>query len=101
MTLTQRDTQHHTYGEYLTWPDDRREELIDGIAYVKEPPAPLPLHQEVAGEMFHQLRAALEGKLCRVYYAPFDVRLPKANEIDEKIETVVQPDLLIVCDRHR
>jgi len=42
MTLPRRDTQYHTYGEYLTWPDDRREELIDGVAYIKEPPAPTP-----------------------------------------------------------
>jgi hypothetical protein len=40
MALTQRDTQHHTYGDYLTWSDDHREELIDGIAYIREPPAP-------------------------------------------------------------
>ena len=24
MTLPRRDKEHHTYGEYLTWSDDRR-----------------------------------------------------------------------------
>jgi Uma2 family endonuclease len=101
MALTQRDSQHHTYGDYLKWSDDRREELIDGIAYIREPPAPAPAHQELVGELYHQIRGALEGKLCRVYIAPFDVRLPKSNETDEKIDTVVQPDVFIVCDRHK
>jgi Uma2 family endonuclease len=40
-----------------------------------------------------------EGKPCRPYAAPFDVRLPEKNEQDELIETIVQPDLLVVCDR--
>jgi Uma2 family endonuclease len=101
MALTQRDTQHHTYGEYLTWSDDNREELIDGVAYVREPPAPSRPHQELVGELYYEVRGALEGKRCRVYVAPFDVRLPKSDEPDEKIDTVVQPDVLIVCDRHK
>jgi Uma2 family endonuclease len=101
MALTQRDAQRHTYGEYLTWSDDNREELIDGIAYIREPPAPLRPHQELVGELFYQVRAALEGKPCQVYIAPFDVRLPKSDEADEKIDTVVQPDVLIVCDHHK
>jgi Uma2 family endonuclease len=101
MALTQRDTQHHTYGDYLTWSDDHREELIDGIAYIREPPAPSPLHQELVGELYYQVRTALEGKPGRVYIAPFDVRLPKSDETDDQIDTVVQPDVLIVCNRHR
>jgi Uma2 family endonuclease len=101
MALTQRDTQHHTYGEYLTWSDDPREELIDGVAYVREPPAPSPTHQELVGGLYHEIRGALEGKPCRVYIAPLDVRLPKSDEADEKIDTVVQPDVLIVCDRRK
>lgn len=46
----------------------------------------------------HDLRLALEGKPCRVYVAPFDVRLPESEEPDEQIRTVVQPDVLVVCD---
>jgi len=99
MTLPRRDTQYHTYGEYLTWPDDRREELIDGVAYIKEPPAPTRVHQKLLGDLHYQLRAALEGKPYDIYLAPFDVRLPKADEADEDVDTVVQPDVLIVCDR--
>ena len=101
MALAQRDTQHHTYGEYLTWSGNQREELIDGIAYIKEPPAPSPSHQELVVELCYQIRATLEDTPCRVYIAPFDVRLPKSDEADDRIDTVVQPDILIVCDRQR
>lgn len=41
-----KDTQHHHYGDYLTWTDDRRYELIDGIAYAMSP-APDLAHQDV------------------------------------------------------
>lgn len=101
MALPRRDTLHHTYGEYLTWPDGEHAELIDGIAYIREPPAPSRFHQELTGELYHQVRSALEGTSCRAYVAPFDVRLPKAGEADHQIDTVVQPDVLIVCDRRK
>lgn len=98
MALPQRDTAYHTYADYLTWPEDVRYELIDGVAYLMAP-APARVHQEFVGEMFFQVRNALEGKPCRAYIAPFDVRLPKANEADSRVDTVVQPDLLVVCNQ--
>lgn len=98
MAFPRRDALHHTYADYLTWPEGALDELIDGIAYVKEPPAPLRLHQEIVGELHYQVRLAIEGKSCRAYVAPFDVRLPKSGEADDLIDTVVQPDVLIVCD---
>ena len=94
-------TQRCTYGDYLTWPDDRNEDLIDGVCYVREPPSPVPLHQALVRELLYQVRTALEGKPCQVYPAPLDVRLPKSDEADEKVDTVVQPDLFIVCDRSK
>ncbi|HWS13384.1 MAG TPA: Uma2 family endonuclease [Rhodocyclaceae bacterium] len=97
MGLAQRDDEHHTYGDYLTWPEDVRYELIDGVALLMAP-APLLEHQDVAGEVFFQVRRALEGQPCRAFMAPVDVRLPKADEADERIDTVVQPDVLVVCD---
>lgn len=37
-----------------------------------------------------------------VYAAPFDVRLPKAGEVeDSDIKTVIQPDLVVVCKTER
>jgi Uma2 family endonuclease len=98
MTLRQRDTQHHTYGDYVTWSADYGNELINGTAYIREPPAPSRAHQEIVIELSRQVANALQGKRCRAYAAPFDVRLPKADEADDQINTVVQPDVLIVCD---
>jgi Uma2 family endonuclease len=97
MGLAQRDTGHHTYGDYLGWPDGVRYELIDGVAYLMVP-APTLAHQDVVGEIYYQLRRALADRPCRVYVAPVDVRLPKANEADMDIDTVVQPDVLVLCD---
>jgi Uma2 family endonuclease len=101
MALPQRDAQRHAYAEYLTWPEGGQNELIGGAAYIKEPPAPSPSHQEVVGELYHQLRLALEGTSYRPYVAPVDVRLPKSGEADEMIDTVVQPDVLVISDLSR
>ena len=98
MTPPTRDTHYHTYADYLTWSDTQRDELIDGAAYVREPPAPSPSHQGVVVELCRQAANALKGKPCRVYVAPFDIRLPKTTESDDEIDTVVQPDVFIVCD---
>jgi Uma2 family endonuclease len=89
--------QHYTYRDYLTWPDDVRCELIDGKVYMMTP-APLLSHQDVVGEIFFQVKQALRGKPCRTLMAPVDVRLPKSAEADEQTDTIVQPDVLVVCD---
>ena len=101
MAVTQRDTQRHTYGDYLEWSRDYGDEIIDGVAYVRDPPSPSRIHQELVVALSYELCRALEGSSCCVYVAPFDVRLPRLDESDEKIETVVQPDVFIVCDRDK
>jgi Uma2 family endonuclease len=98
MGLALRDQQRHTYREYCTWPEDVRYELIDGQAYAMSP-GPSRRHQEIGFEVARQVADALEGTGCRVYVAPFDVRLPRGSEKDDDIDTVVQPDLMVVCDR--
>jgi Uma2 family endonuclease len=98
MTLLKRDTHYHTYADYLTWSDSQGDELINGTAYVREPPAPSRSHQGIVVELCRQAANALEDKPCRVYVAPFDVRLPKSTEEDDQVDTVVQPDILIVSD---
>lgn len=97
MSLPRKDQEYHTYGDYLGWPDDVRYELIDGVAYLMAPAATIS-HQEIAGEVYFQARRFLEAKPCRVFIAPVDVRLPKADESDQAVDTVVQPDVLVVCD---
>ena len=97
MGLALRKEKHYTYADYLQWPDETRYELIDGEAFLMSP-APLVEHQEVAGEVYYQLRNQLDGQPCRPYIAPVDVRLPRKDEADAAIDTVVQPDILVVCD---
>jgi Uma2 family endonuclease len=98
MTLRKRDTHYHTYADYLTWSRSYGDELINGTAYVREPPSPSRSHQRIVVELCRQAANALEGESCHVYVAPFDVRLPKSTEEDDQVDTVVQPDVLIVSD---
>ena len=100
MGLARRDLEIHTYGDYLAWPEDVRYELIDGIAYAMSP-APTVSHQEVLLELSRQVDEALDESACRVLIAPLDVRLPRSDETDAAVDTVVQPDLLVVCDPAR
>jgi len=88
--------QRYTYADYCTWDDGERWELIDGIAYAMSP-APAWTHQDIGGNLFVQLHNFLQGKPCKVFCAPFDVRL-NADTYDD---TVVQPDLVIICDRSK
>jgi len=81
----------YTYADYLTWDDDVRRELIDGVPYLMA--LPNPRHQEISGNLLVLFRSFLKGKQCKVYL-PLDVRL-NASTLDN---TVVQPDLLIICD---
>lgn len=99
--MRQRDLQHHTYADYLTWSATFGNELIDGIAYAGEPPAPSRVHQEFVGEIYRQVTNSLQGRRAHAYVAPFDVRLPKHSGADDQIDTVVQPDVVIVCDSHK
>jgi len=98
MAVLRRDSDQHTYADYLIWSRTYGDELVDGTAYVREPPSPTRSHQEIVGELHIQIDRALEGKSSRVYIAPFDVRLPKASEEDDLVDTVVQPDVFIVSD---
>jgi Uma2 family endonuclease len=100
MAFALEKDKHYTYRDYLSWPDDVRCELIDGVVYMKSP-APILAHQDVAGEIFFQAKQALRGKPCRVMIAPLDVRLPRHNEADENTDVVVQPDVLVVCDPNK
>ncbi len=98
MSVLERDGRRHTYADYLRWSRTYGDELIDGTAYVREPPAPTWAHQMIVGEVYRQIANALEGKPYRVCVAPSDIRLPKFDEKDELVDTVVQPDVFIISD---
>jgi len=85
------------YGDYLKWPSGERWELIEGQAY-NLAPSPSRRHQEVSIALASHLFNYLQDSECEVYTAPFDVRLPEKDEDDEEIKTVVQPDIVVICD---
>lgn len=97
MSYPLRDDRRYRYGDYRRWPEDSRYELIDGVAYLMAP-APTTDHQTLLLERALQVRSALEGAPRRVLLAPVDVPLPRGAESDDEVDTVLQPDLLVVCD---
>ena len=90
--------RHYTYGDYRTWPEDERWELIDGVAWNMSA-APSTDHQRILGRLYIQVAAFLQGKPCEAFLAPFDVLLPEsADQQMDEVDSVVQPDLAVVCD---
>lgn len=103
----------YTYADYMTWQFEERVELIKGKVF-KKAPFPGEEHQRVSSNLTVQLGLFLreKKKKWQVRYAPYDVRLPiwegksiseeKTRSVedlsDEKIETVVQPDIVVICD---
>jgi Uma2 family endonuclease len=93
--------RHYTYRDYRSWPEDERWELVDGVAWNMSA-APGVNHQGLVTELGRQIGNQLSGKPCRVYAAPTDVFLPADLSVDEDdVDTVVQPDILVICDRSR
>lgn len=91
MSSIPRDA-HYTYEDFKNLPGELRCEIIDGRIYDMTP-APSIKHQQVTGTIYHLVRRHLSSVPgpCRVFVAPADVVL--AND------QVLQPDVLIVCDR--
>lgn len=86
-----------SYDDYLNW-DEGRWELIDGIVY-NMTPAPSRQHQKISMDLAAIIHGQLTESSCEVYAAPFDVRLPdNENATDDEILTVVQPDIVVICD---
>ena len=91
---------HYTFADCLTWGENERIEIINGEAVMMSPPT--RIHQEISGELFRQLANFLEGKKCKVYPAPFAVRLfEKDGDTPEDVDTMVEPDISVVCDHDK
>jgi Uma2 family endonuclease len=90
-------TKTYTYADYLKWAFDERLELIKGKIF-KMGPAPGSGHQSISGAVFYELYSYLKGQPCKVFAAPFDVRLIRRSIDDKDIITVVQPDICVICD---
>jgi Uma2 family endonuclease len=89
--------KRYSYADYLTWVFDDRIELIRGWIY-KMSPAPKRKHQEVSLNLILVLASHFKKCGCKVYEAPFDVRLKKNKGSDSEVDTVVQPDISVFCD---
>lgn len=90
-------SKRFTYGDYKAWSDGERWELIDGEAFSMSP-SPTTRHQAILLRLAMELGAFLKGRPCRLFIAPLDVLLPGPAQSDYETNTVVQPDILVVCD---
>jgi len=90
------EEQRFTYADYKAWElkPGERFELIYGFAYAMS--APNFAHQQIVTMLTSEFFAFLKGKTCQVIVSPLDVRL--FYEEDESDDTVVQPDLTVICD---
>jgi len=98
-TLDLDESKRYTYADYLTWLDDKRRELINGLIHLMS--APNELHARVSFNWGYWMSNFIRKRKskCRIYHAPFDVRLPINGETaNDKIYNVVQPDICVVCD---
>ncbi len=95
-----KEKERYTFADYLTWDENERIEIIGGEAFLMA--APSSKHQEISMEISRQLANFLVGKPCRVYPAPFNVRLfEKDGDAPEDVDTVVEPDISVICDRSK
>ncbi|AEK23102.1 hypothetical protein Ccan_09840 [Capnocytophaga canimorsus Cc5] len=87
----------YSYADYLLWKFKERVELFRG-KILKMSPAPSTKHQIISGNIHFELKLHFKEQACKLFSAPFDVRIPKQSLEDKDIFSVVQPDLCIICD---
>lgn len=91
----QKKQGEYTIEDYYGLSDDVRAELIDGEIY--DMSAPQVAHQVLLGSLFNRLSEFIKrkGRQCLPLVAPVDVQL----DMDDK--TMVQPDILVLCNRDK
>ena len=99
MSLAHQHQEIYSYKDYLTWSDNERWEIIEGVPYNMSP-APSRKHQDVLRELGIVIANYLKDATCTVYFAPFDVRLSKSQN-EEDVTNVVQPDIAVICDESK
>ena len=95
MPALQPQPETITLEQYTALPEEKRIEVFDGIIY--DMASPSQIHQTILTELLVSLRNYIRGKdgNCSVFPAPFDVKL------NDKPLTIVQPDLMIICDKDK
>lgn len=98
-SLNQLDfNKHYTYSDYILWQFPERVELLKDRLFPMV--APNVNHQKISGNLYFKLRMYFVNKKCDVFHAPFGVRLPlpKDKIKNNKVSTVIQPGLCVICD---
>lgn len=88
--------KRYTEEDYYNLPEDIRAELIEGNLIYNQA-APSRIHQTILGELYTVIHNHIKSKggICRVYPAPFAVKLR------ENGNTIVEPDISVICDRSK
>ena len=84
-----------TLEQYEALPENRRAEVFDGVIY--DMASPSQIHQTLSVELSNIIYNYIKSKKgdCRIFTAPFDVKLS-----DEPL-IIVQPDIMVICDRDK
>jgi Uma2 family endonuclease len=93
-------SKSYSYADYLKWEFKERLELIKGKIFMMSP-APATRHQQISSKIFARIWNFLEEQDCQVFAAPFDVRLPVQSKKNTDVETVIQPDICVICDSNK
>lgn len=86
---------NYTVEDYYALPDDVWAELIDGTFFYME--APSIEHQDILMSILFEIELYIRTQKgnCKVFAAPLDVQLDCDNK------TIVQPDLVVSCDKSK
>ena len=95
MLALQSQLESVTLKQYEELPDDIRAEVFEGQIFYMSSPS--QNYQMISMELSTVINSYIKSKKgdCRVFHAPFDVKL------DDTPLTIVQPDIMIVCDKDK
>ncbi len=91
----EKEPGEYTVDDYFAWPEEERIELIDGVIYNMS--SPTDVHQIIASELFVKIHTFIRQNRgdCIPVISPIDV------QINEDDKTIIQPDIVVVCDRRK
>lgn len=84
-----------TLEQYESFPEDKRIEVFEGVAY--DMPSPSQIHQSISMQLSTIINNDILRRKgpCSIFSAPFDVKL------SDKPLIIVQPDIMVVCDKDK